>query len=277
MIQAAKIIGTGLATTGLIGAGVGIGVVFGALILGVARNPSLRGQLFSYAILGFAFSEATGLFALIIRFLAILYGICLRAVFISFEVFINAFLYHNKLCIMNLFILINFGGIFIHYILILFILALYLFFFIRNSNFKDQYPKLYTIFASLTFLILIVSFLILLGFLINFYLSLVIKMYYYFKHSIAYIFSSNSSSFSSSSTSHSSSSNGGGSPNPNNSVNPIFNHDSRNWRNYRIHMWLDNLLREGELGALKANNSLIILMSSSINAGPSRNKGPGQW
>jgi F-type H+-transporting ATPase subunit c len=69
MIQAAKIIGTGLATTGLIGAGIGIGVVFGALILGVARNPSLRGQLFSYAILGFAFAEATGLFALMMAFL----------------------------------------------------------------------------------------------------------------------------------------------------------------------------------------------------------------
>ena len=55
MIQAAK--------------GVGIGVVFGALILGVARNPSLRGQLFSYAILGFAFAEATGLFALMMAFL----------------------------------------------------------------------------------------------------------------------------------------------------------------------------------------------------------------
>lgn len=64
MKEMAKIIGTGIATTGLIGAGVGIGVVFGCLILGVARNPSLRGQLFSYAILGFAFSEATGLFAL---------------------------------------------------------------------------------------------------------------------------------------------------------------------------------------------------------------------
>jgi len=61
MIQAAKIIGTGMATTGLIGAGVGIGIVFGALIIGVARNPSLRGQLFTYAILGFAFAEATGL------------------------------------------------------------------------------------------------------------------------------------------------------------------------------------------------------------------------
>lgn len=65
MIQAAKILGTGIATTGLIGAGVGIGVVFGALIIGVARNPQIREQLFSYAILGFAFAEATGLFALI--------------------------------------------------------------------------------------------------------------------------------------------------------------------------------------------------------------------
>jgi F-type H+-transporting ATPase subunit c len=68
LIQAAKIIGTDLATTGFIGAGVSIGVVFSALILGVARNPS-RGQLFSYAILGFAFSEATGLFALMMAFL----------------------------------------------------------------------------------------------------------------------------------------------------------------------------------------------------------------
>ena len=32
MIQAARIIGTGIATTGLIGAGVGIGVVFGPLL-----------------------------------------------------------------------------------------------------------------------------------------------------------------------------------------------------------------------------------------------------
>ena len=69
MIQVAKIIGTGLGIIGLIGAGVGTGVVYGALILGVARNPSLRGQLFNYAILGFAFSEATGLFALMMAFL----------------------------------------------------------------------------------------------------------------------------------------------------------------------------------------------------------------
>jgi F-type H+-transporting ATPase subunit c len=59
MVQAAKIIGSGLATIGLVGAGAGIGLVFGSLIEGTARNPSLRNQLFSYAILGFALAEAT--------------------------------------------------------------------------------------------------------------------------------------------------------------------------------------------------------------------------
>lgn len=33
------------------------------------RNPSLKQQLFSYAILGFALSEAMGLFCLMVAFL----------------------------------------------------------------------------------------------------------------------------------------------------------------------------------------------------------------
>jgi F-type H+-transporting ATPase subunit c len=37
--------------------------------LGVARNPSLRGQLFVYTILGFAFSEPIRSFALMMAFL----------------------------------------------------------------------------------------------------------------------------------------------------------------------------------------------------------------
>lgn len=69
MLAAAKYIGAGVATLGLIGAGIGVGTVFSALIQGVSRNPSVRGQLFTYAILGFALSEATGLFALMISFL----------------------------------------------------------------------------------------------------------------------------------------------------------------------------------------------------------------
>jgi F-type H+-transporting ATPase subunit c len=69
MVAAAKIIGAGLATIGLAGSGVGIGIVFAALINGTSRNPSLRPQLFTYAILGFALTEAIALFALMMSFL----------------------------------------------------------------------------------------------------------------------------------------------------------------------------------------------------------------
>merc|ERR1712002_916601 len=51
--SAAKFIGAGAATVGVAGSGAGIGSVFGSLIIGYARNPSLKQQLFSYAILGF--------------------------------------------------------------------------------------------------------------------------------------------------------------------------------------------------------------------------------
>ena len=69
MLVAAKLIGAGLATIGLAGAGVGIGTVFGALVLGSARNPSIKEELFRIAILGFALTEAIALFALMIAFL----------------------------------------------------------------------------------------------------------------------------------------------------------------------------------------------------------------
>jgi len=67
--SAAKFIGAGAATVGVAGSGAGIGSVFGSLIVGYARNPSLKQQLFSYAILGFALSEAMGLFCLMMAFL----------------------------------------------------------------------------------------------------------------------------------------------------------------------------------------------------------------
>ncbi|TAQ85438.1 hypothetical protein B7494_g6224 [Chlorociboria aeruginascens] len=70
MVEVSKNLGMGSAAIGLSGAGVGIGMVFGALLLAVARNPSMRGQLFSYAILGFAFVEAIGLFDLMVAMMA---------------------------------------------------------------------------------------------------------------------------------------------------------------------------------------------------------------
>ena len=76
MIQAAKIIGTGLATTGLIGAGVGIGVVFGALILGVARNPSLTLFLCNFRI---CILRSYRFICFDDSFLATLCGIAMRA------------------------------------------------------------------------------------------------------------------------------------------------------------------------------------------------------
>ncbi len=69
LLQSAKVIGAGLAVSAISGAGVGIGTVFGALINGVARNPGMNQQLFSYAILGFALTEAIALFGLMMSFL----------------------------------------------------------------------------------------------------------------------------------------------------------------------------------------------------------------
>ncbi|XP_036600267.1 ATP synthase F(0) complex subunit C2, mitochondrial-like [Trichosurus vulpecula] len=44
---AAKFIGAGAATVGVAGSGAGIGTVFGSLIIGYARNPSLKQQLWA--------------------------------------------------------------------------------------------------------------------------------------------------------------------------------------------------------------------------------------
>lgn len=50
--QAAKLIGAGMATVGVAGAGVGIGTVFGSLVIGISRNPSIQQELTRAAILG---------------------------------------------------------------------------------------------------------------------------------------------------------------------------------------------------------------------------------
>jgi F-type H+-transporting ATPase subunit c len=69
MLGGLKLIGAGLATISLAGSGLGIGVVFAGLMVSVARNSMLTKQLFVYAILGFALSEAIALFGLMMGFL----------------------------------------------------------------------------------------------------------------------------------------------------------------------------------------------------------------
>ncbi|MEI9987645.1 MAG: ATP synthase subunit C family protein [Aliidongia sp.] len=68
-VQAARMIGAGIAVIALMGVGVGIGNIFATLISSVARNPAARGEVFGIGILGFALTEAVALFAMLIAFL----------------------------------------------------------------------------------------------------------------------------------------------------------------------------------------------------------------
>jgi F-type H+-transporting ATPase subunit c len=45
LVSSAKLIGAGLATIGVVGAGAGIGIVFSGLLLGLSRNPSKEAKL----------------------------------------------------------------------------------------------------------------------------------------------------------------------------------------------------------------------------------------
>ncbi len=63
---AAKLIGAGIACIALVGAGLGIGNIFGNYLAGALRNPSAAPGQFPNLLLGFALAEATGLFGLLV-------------------------------------------------------------------------------------------------------------------------------------------------------------------------------------------------------------------
>ncbi len=71
--SAAKMIGAGLATIGLIGAGFGLGNIFSSLLESIARNPSAEKDLRKASFLGFALTESVALLAFVIAML-ILYS-----------------------------------------------------------------------------------------------------------------------------------------------------------------------------------------------------------
>ena len=71
--EAAKYIGVGLAGMALIGAGLGIGNIFGSYLSGALRNPSAAASQRTNLLLGFALCEATGLFGFVLAMI-ILFG-----------------------------------------------------------------------------------------------------------------------------------------------------------------------------------------------------------
>jgi F-type H+-transporting ATPase subunit c len=68
-VEAAKMIGAGIACIGMGGAGIGVGNIFGNYLAGALRNPSAADGQFGRLIFGFAVTEALGIFALLIAFL----------------------------------------------------------------------------------------------------------------------------------------------------------------------------------------------------------------
>lgn len=68
-LEAAKMIGAGIATLALAGVGIGLGNIFGSFLSGALRNPSAAPKVFGNLLLGFALTEAVALFALVIAFL----------------------------------------------------------------------------------------------------------------------------------------------------------------------------------------------------------------
>ena len=68
-----RYIGAGLAMTGMIGAGIGIGIAFGNFLSGALRNPSAAGAQIGNLFVGAALAEALGILAFVLGIL-ILYS-----------------------------------------------------------------------------------------------------------------------------------------------------------------------------------------------------------
>ena len=66
MEEGLKYVGVGLTSIAMLGAAIGVGNIFAALLNGVSRNPSVEPKLVKSAFIGAGLSEAMGLFAFVI-------------------------------------------------------------------------------------------------------------------------------------------------------------------------------------------------------------------
>ncbi|MEW5684481.1 MAG: F0F1 ATP synthase subunit C [Pseudomonadota bacterium] len=68
-LEAAKQIGAGLATLGMIGAGIGVGNIFGNFLSAAVRNPSAAASQIGNLFVGAALAEALGILAFVLGIL----------------------------------------------------------------------------------------------------------------------------------------------------------------------------------------------------------------
>lgn len=64
-----KYIGASLATFGMLGAAIGVGMIFAAALNSIARNPAKEGSIKGFALLGMALAEFMGLLAFVVAIL----------------------------------------------------------------------------------------------------------------------------------------------------------------------------------------------------------------
>ena len=69
IVEAAKLIGAGLAAIGVTGGGIGMGSVVGGAVQAMGRNPDAAPLIQTNMILGIAFAEAVAIYALAIAFI----------------------------------------------------------------------------------------------------------------------------------------------------------------------------------------------------------------
>lgn len=69
-----KLIGAGLATLGMIGAGLGIGVVGSGAVQAMGRNPDAAGNIQVNMVLGIVFAEAVAIYSLVVALLILFVG-----------------------------------------------------------------------------------------------------------------------------------------------------------------------------------------------------------
>lgn len=68
-LASAKQIGAGLATLGMAGAGIGLGLLFGSYLQAAIRNPSGAAGERIWLFVGIGLTESMGIFALVIAFI----------------------------------------------------------------------------------------------------------------------------------------------------------------------------------------------------------------
>lgn len=67
--ESAKLLAAAIAALGVTGAALGVGRIFSSIIDSIARNPSAKNEMQTFAYVGAALAEGLGIFALAIAFM----------------------------------------------------------------------------------------------------------------------------------------------------------------------------------------------------------------